>query len=96
MEGLNRVWGYGELILCSQQKKEGLAWHVRGPCDIARDKEFFAVKMTETEDRHVVKMQRKCIDCTCNKGMVEVHWKMRMRDTGKEGITVDNESDSQD
>lgn len=77
MEELSQVLGYGELILCEQEKPKGSNWYDRGPCEIAQEKDFFATKMTETEDCHVIKMESRCIECPCNKGPVDVYWKPR-------------------
>ncbi len=77
MEGLTQVTGYGELILCEQEKPKGSKSYDSGPCKLATEISFFITKRTETEDCRAVKMRRPCIECKCNKGPVEVFWKFR-------------------
>lgn len=77
MEGLSQVTGYGELILCNQNKPEGSELYDTGPCKLIKETTFFTTKLTRTESCHVIMMRKQCIDCQCNKGPVEVFWKFR-------------------
>ncbi|NSW93047.1 MAG: hypothetical protein HPY74_20805 [Firmicutes bacterium] len=77
MEGLSQVWGYGELIKCEQEKPKGANAYDSGPCKLTDEISFFIIKLTETEDCRVVKMRKQCLECSCNKGPVEVYWKPR-------------------
>ena len=76
LEGLNTVYGYGELILCEQEKQVE-KWYDSAPCEIAKEKDFFTISMTKSKDCRVVKMRKKCIECKYNKGPVEVFWKLK-------------------
>lgn len=77
MEGLSQVLAYGEFIKCEQEKPKGSNIFDGGPCKLADEINFFITKRTKTEDCRVVKMDRPCIACPCNKGPVEVYWKPR-------------------
>lgn len=77
MEGLTRVTGYGDFIMCEQKKRKGSNIFDGGPCKLAEVITFFITNLTETEDCRVVMMRKKCIGCPCNKGPVEVYWKPR-------------------
>lgn len=77
MDELQQVLGYGELVLCEQEKTNGSNAYDSGPCELAEKIGFFITKLTDTEDCRVVKMRRPCIECLCNKGPVEVYWKPR-------------------
>lgn len=75
MNGLRQVTGYGELILCEQEKPIGSSVYDSGPCKLTTEISFFTTKLTAKEDCRVVMMRKPCIECFCNKGPVEVYWK---------------------